>query len=141
MQELLNPAPFTISASFEPHNNNSLKMLSYLSLIWACHHSNNYFTAAPQEFSTSQKCNNKTGLTKAPFISLNTTPLKVNGVRESVGLSCSSLQPSCLKRFQTYKTRVKNSSGWYITVLSISWITKSYQKSRSLKEGKNTASR
>lgn len=36
-------------------------------------------------------------LTKAPFISLNTTPLNIRGELLSVGSSFSSLQPSCLE--------------------------------------------
>lgn len=36
-------------------------------------------------------------LTKAPFISLNTTPLNTRGVFGSSGFSFSSLQPSCLQ--------------------------------------------
>lgn len=36
-------------------------------------------------------------LTKAPFISLNTTPLNNRGELLSVGSSFSSLQPSCLE--------------------------------------------
>lgn len=36
-------------------------------------------------------------LTKAPFISLKTTPLKTKAVWGSVGSSCSSRHPSCLR--------------------------------------------
>lgn len=40
-------------------------------------------------------------LTKAPFISLNTTPLNTRGVFGSAGFSFSSLQPSCLHHLHT----------------------------------------
>ena len=47
----------------------------------------------------SRLCNlavQRSSLTIAPFISLNTTPLNVRGDWESFTSSCSSLQPSCL---------------------------------------------
>lgn len=39
----------------------------------------------------------KKKLTNAPFISLKTTPLKTKAVWGSLGFSCSSRHPSCLK--------------------------------------------
>lgn len=46
--------------------------------------------------SFSHKAERKT-LTKAPFISLKTTPLKTKAVWGSAGSSCSSRHPSCLR--------------------------------------------
>lgn len=42
-------------------------------------------------------------LTNTPFISLKTTPLNTRRLEGSVGVSCSSLQPSCLKK-ETHKS-------------------------------------
>lgn len=54
-----------------------------------------YFNTLQSTMTYTQQKGKK--LTNAPFISLKTTPLKTKAVWGSLGFSCSSRHPSCLK--------------------------------------------
>lgn len=65
-------------------------------------------------------------LTKAPFISLNTTPLNTRGVSGSAAFSFSSLQPSCLKN----EDKKKNQTD--VDFFNSEWLVKRPDVSLSL---------